>query len=147
MDQSQAKACVDKVTGLHGFLVGYLYHRQDQPVFQRDLERDLKMCRSTVTAVLQLMERNGLIQRTGVPGDGRKKQIHLTELARSMAKDFEREIEETERLMKEGIGEEDLRVFQSVLHQMITNLEKQEPTCSGNEGSHVEKTAAKRAGL
>ena len=147
MDQSQAKASMDNITGLHGFLVGYLYHHQDKPVYQRDLERDLKMCRSTITAVLQLMEKNGLIVRTGVPDDARKKQIHLTDRARTLAADFQREIHETERLMEEGIREDDLRVFQTVIHQMIENLEKQEPQGSGNEETHVQKTAAKCEGV
>ena len=133
MDQTRAKADVDNITGLHGFLVGYLCHHEGEKVYQRDMERDLKMGRSTLTAILQLMEKNGLILRSQAQCDARMKEICLTEKARSMAMEFQQEIHRTESLMEEGISKEELEAFRAVLLQMIANLEKQEPCGSGNE--------------
>ncbi len=48
-------------------------------VFQRDIEREFSITRSTVTNILQLMERKGYIQRQSVPQDARLKQLVLTE--------------------------------------------------------------------
>ena len=45
---------------MHGWIIGYLYRHRDTPVFQRDIEREFSITRSTVTNILQLMERKGV---------------------------------------------------------------------------------------
>lgn len=62
-----------------GWIIEYLYRHRDEPVFQRDIEREFSITRSTVTNILQLMERKGYIQRLSVPQDARLKQLVLTE--------------------------------------------------------------------
>ena len=66
-------------TRYNGWIIGYLYRHRDEPVFQRDIEREFSITRSTVTNILQLMERKGYIQRLSVPQDARLKQLVLTE--------------------------------------------------------------------
>ena len=70
---------VEAVTPMHGWILSYLYHHTDAPVFQRDIEREFSITRSTVTNILQLMERKGYIERRSVPQDARLKQLVLTE--------------------------------------------------------------------
>ena len=70
---------VEQATPMHGWILAYLYRHRDQAVFQRDIEREFSITRSTVTNILQLMERKGYIQRQSVPQDARLKQLVLTE--------------------------------------------------------------------
>ena len=70
---------VEQATPMHGWIIGYLYSHRDEPVFQRDIEREFSITRSTVTNILQLMERKGYIQRQSVPQDARLKKLVLTE--------------------------------------------------------------------
>ena len=74
--------CLDKapedVTTMHGWMIEYLFNRQDEDVYQRDLEEHFSMRRSTVSRMLQLMERNGLVARASVGSDARLKKITLT---------------------------------------------------------------------
>ena len=70
---------VEQATPMHGWIIEYLYRHRDEPVFQRDIEREFSITRSTVTNILQLMERKGYIQRQSVPQDARLKQLVLTE--------------------------------------------------------------------
>ena len=70
---------VEQTTPMHGWIIEYLYRHRDEPVFQRDIEREFSITRSTVTSILQLMERKGYIQRLSVPQDARLKQLVLTE--------------------------------------------------------------------
>ena len=70
---------VEQTTPMHGWIIEYLYRHRDTPVFQRDIEREFSITRSTVTNILQLMERKGYIQRQSVPQDARLKQLVLTE--------------------------------------------------------------------
>ena len=58
---------VEQTTPMHGWIIEYLYRHRDEPVFQRDIEREFSITRSTVTNILQLMERKGYIQRQSVP--------------------------------------------------------------------------------
>ena len=74
---------VEQGTPMHGWIVQYLYNNQDRPVFQRDIERDFSITRSTVTNILQLMERKGYIERQSVPQDARLKMLVLTEKGRT----------------------------------------------------------------
>ena len=58
---------VEQTTPMHGWIIEYLYRHRDEPVFQRDIEREFSITRSTVTNILQLMERKGYIERQSVP--------------------------------------------------------------------------------
>ena len=62
---------VEQATPMHGWIIEYLYRHRDAAVFQRDIEREFSITRSTVTNILQLMERKGYIARL--------KQLVLTE--------------------------------------------------------------------
>ena len=70
---------VEQATPMHGWIIEYLYRHRNTPVFQRDIEREFSITRSTVTNILQLMERKGYIERRSVPQDARLKQLVLTE--------------------------------------------------------------------
>ena len=70
---------VEQATPMHGWIIGYLYRHRDAAVFQRDIEREFSITRSTVTNILQLMERKGYIERRSVPQDAWLKQLVLTE--------------------------------------------------------------------
>ena len=48
---------VDNVTPMHDWIMSYLYWHKNEPVYQRDIEREFSITRSTVTNILQLMER------------------------------------------------------------------------------------------
>ena len=70
---------VEDVTPMHEWILSYLFWHRDEPVYQRDIEREFSITRSTVTNILQLMERKGYIERRSVPQDARLKQLVLTE--------------------------------------------------------------------
>lgn len=48
----------EQLTGMHGWLIHFLYIRQDTPIYQRDIEKTFSIRRSTVTAMLNRMEEN-----------------------------------------------------------------------------------------
>ena len=70
---------VEDVTAMHGWILAYLYNSRDREVFQRDIERAFSITRSTVTNILQLMEKKGYIRRVSVPQDARLKRLILTD--------------------------------------------------------------------
>ena len=133
LDASPAKSCMDHLTGVHGWIIGYLYHHRERDTFQRDLENELGMSRSTATTVLQLMEKNELLTRHGVPYDARLKKLVLTDKAVGLLQTFEADCERLDEAVMEGISPEEREQFMKLCGIMISNLEKMEHARSGKE--------------
>ena len=104
---SAAHQDADRQTGMHGYLLRYLYENQERDVFQRDIEKAFSISRSSVTVTLQLMEKNGLIRRESVAQDARLKRIVLTQKARDLHRQIEADILAFESNLARGISEEE----------------------------------------
>ena len=119
---SAAHQDADRQTGMHGYLLRYLYENQERDVFQRDIEKAFSISRSSVTVTLQLMEKNGLIRRESVAQDARLKRIVLTQKARDLHRQIEADILAFESNLARGISEEEQEVFLHVAKKMQENL-------------------------
>ncbi len=119
---SAAHQDADRQTGMHGYLLRYLYENQERDVFQRDIEKAFSISRSSVTVTLQLMEKNGLIRRESVAQDARLKRIVLTQKARDLHRQIEADILAFESNLARGISEEEQEVFLRVAKKMQENL-------------------------
>ena len=119
---SAAHQDADRQTGMHGYLLRYLYENQERDVFQRDIEKAFSISRSSVTVTLQLMEKNGLIRRESVAQDARLKRIVLTQKARDLHRQIEADILAFESNLSRGISEEEQEVFLRVAKKMQENL-------------------------
>ena len=123
---SEAHKKAEKLTGVHGWIIGYLYENRGREIFQRDLEENFNIRRSSVSNVLSLMEQNGLIIRQPVERDARLKKVVLTQRAIDLHKMIDRDITELEAAIVEDIPKDDLEVFFKTVRKMINNLEKRE---------------------
>lgn len=119
---SAAHQDADRQTGMHGYLIRYLYENQERDVFQRDIEKAFSISRSSVTVTLQLMEKNGLIRRESVAQDARLKRIVLTQKTRDLHRQIEADILAFESNLARGISEEEQEVFLRVAKKMQENL-------------------------
>lgn len=128
MDSDATKSYVDKMTGTHGWAVGYFYRNRDRDIFQKDFEQEFNIRRSTASAILSLMEKNDLIRRESVPYDARLKKIVLTQKAIDVQIFVEEAFERFDRTMKQNISDEELEIFFSVLDKINNNLERKDET-------------------
>ena len=103
---------------------GFIISKDGEDVFQRDLEEEFFIRRSTATNILQLMERNGFIIRQPVDYDARLKKLVLTEKAVALHKQIEKNIDETERAATKGISKQELATFLAVIDKMKKNLDE-----------------------
>ena len=94
------------------------------PVYQRDVEGALSMSRSTATGILQLMEKNGLIQRKNVESDARLKSLIPTEKAIRLDAEVGECLRRTERHLTEGLSNAQLAAFMETAALMSANLDK-----------------------
>lgn len=115
---------MDQVTLMHGWIIAWLYENQDKEIFQKDLETQFHITRSTVTNILKLMEKKGYIRRVSVDYDARLKKLVLTEKALKLQKQNFRDVQTmVEQQLVKDIPDEEVRIFLQVLHKMKENLE------------------------
>ena len=98
INNSECIRSIENITGTHAWALGYLYKNRDKDVFQRDIEEKFSVRRSTVTNILQLMEKNGVIKREPVEHDARLKKIVLTQKGIDAHLMLEQELKETEKI-------------------------------------------------
>lgn len=124
MDNDATKLYVDKMTGTHGWAIGFFYHNRNKDIFQKDFEQEFNIRRSTASNILALMEKNGLITRESVSYDARLKKIVLTQKAIEIHNIVEKAFENLEDIIQKDISAEELEVFYTVLDKINSNLER-----------------------
>lgn len=117
-----AKEFGDTATAVHGWVVRYLYENRDRDIFQKDLETRFSVRRSTMTSILQLMEKKGLIVKESVASDARLKKLILTPTAVDIQERMGRQIGRLEEQMCQGLSDEELATFLAVAEKIGNNL-------------------------
>lgn len=103
-------------------IILYLHDHRNEDVFQYDIERAFSITRSTASRVLALMEKKGLITRTGVQWDARVRKIELTPAAGGIVEELQRRSRQLERTLFEGFSDDEQRRFLTDLERMKANL-------------------------
>ena len=111
-------------TRMQSWIIGYLYDHQDQEVFQRDIQEQFSVRRSTVTGILQLMEKNGWITREGVDGDARLKRLRLTPQAMALHERVGQSIQAAEERLAKGLTQEEKETFISLCERIAQNAQE-----------------------
>lgn len=122
VDNSATKKYVDKLTGTHSWIIGYLYENREKDIYQRDLETEFSIRRSTATGILQLMEKNKLIIKSPVDYDARLKKITLTPRAIEIQQIIAEDIKRIEAQLSKGLTEEEISVFFTVVRKIKNNM-------------------------
>ena len=99
-----------------------LFETMQRDLYQKDLEKEFKVRRSTASEYLRLLEKKGYLYRECAKEDARLKKIIPTEKAVCLRGQLLKSIERTEERIRQGIPEEDLKVFFRVLKQISANL-------------------------
>lgn len=118
-------------TQLQGGILGYLYHHQEQPVYQKDIEKEFRISRATATNTLQVMERDGFIVRKAQDKDARLKRIQMTEEALQNHRQVEAHIEMMDRRMLQGLTGQETDELYRLLDIVMKNLEEMDGELPG----------------
>ena len=119
-----AVANLDKMTNMHGHIIGFLRYNSDREIFQRDIEKRFMISGASVSEILKLMEKNGLIERKPVERDGRLKKIVLTDKAIAMHDEVKASIDSVERGIDGLITEEERAEFDRIAMKLIEKLKQ-----------------------
>nr|WP_294530484.1 MarR family transcriptional regulator [uncultured Blautia sp.] len=114
------------ITRMQAWIIGYMYEHSTQPVFQKDLEVNFQIARSTATGILQLMEKKDLIVRKPYPGDARLKRLELTARAEKYQREIMRNFDMLQVSLKKDIPQEKLDTFFRVVDMIKKNIEQED---------------------
>lgn len=93
-------------------------------LYQKDIEEEFQIRKSTVTGILKLMEKHGYICRESVQKDARLKKVVPTAKAEALRPSIMEHIRHAEMNLTQGISEEDILICKKALCQMYHNLEQ-----------------------
>lgn len=99
-----------------------LFESLKREIYQKDVEKEFQIRRSTATGTLQILEKNGFITRKPVEKDARLKKLVPTAKAEGVREHILENIRYIEELLVGNIPEEKLAVCREVLKQMSENL-------------------------
>ena len=129
-------AGIDEITLMHGWIMRYLYENRARDIFQKDIEKTFSIGRSTVTSLIQLLEKKGYVKREFVEHDARLKKVTLTQKGVKNHESMEVLITKLDAMLEEGIDGAELEIFFRVTEKIKENLIKQKLECrkGGTDG-------------
>ncbi|MCM1468660.1 MAG: MarR family transcriptional regulator [Alistipes sp.] len=110
------------LTMMQKWVLGYLVHHTDHDIYQKELEDNLNIGKSTLSEILRTMEKDGLVERVS---SGRCKKIVMTEKSTQIDKAIMRQIETTEEKLREGLSGEETDTFIRIIKKMIENVKEE----------------------
>lgn len=123
-------------TGMQGRIIHFLYRQtQEREICQRDIEEEFGLRASSVTGLLQLLEKNGYIRRESVAGDARLKKILLTPKAIEIQEKIAQEMALFEKELQEGCTEQEIDFFFEMMRRFTENVRE-----SGHCEEHLKST-------
>lgn len=91
---------------------------------QKDLESFVSCNKSTLSSILDTMEKKDLIERKIDKVDTRKKEIVLTQKSLDLTNEIVKDKRILDQQMVKGITKEEIESLQSTLNKMLRNLER-----------------------
>lgn len=102
--------------------IDYIYRlEKQQDIFQRDVEHEFNIQKSSATTLLKLMEKKDLIVRVALENDSRYKKILLTPKARQWAARVHTFLAQTDEAIEDLLGD-NAEIVLAGLNQIIAKF-------------------------
>ena len=124
IDATVIRSIDGKITLSQAYVIDFISDNSSRDIFQKDIEKEFDLNRSSVSLMLNNMEKNDLIKRVPVAEDARLKKIVLTEKSIELSKEISDAIDSGENQLAKGITPEEIEVFYKVLGKIRNNLEE-----------------------
>ena len=122
LDSENSREGFDDASCSNGWILRYLKDHEGTDVFQKDLEREFCITRSTASKVITLMEQKGYIKRNTVEGDARLRKLTLTEKSKELMEHRRRTGDKAEKTLRAGLTDEEIEEFFRITNKMKENM-------------------------
>ena len=120
IEKLESIEALERVSGTNSFILVYILEKGI--VFQKDIEKEFGITRSTASKVISLMESKGLIIRKSVSNDLRLKQLVLTDEAKKIVLAVKEDLNKFEKRLTYGLTEEEKELLSSILGKIEKNI-------------------------
>lgn len=114
------------ITGSQAHIINFIYNEsKNRDVFQRDIEKEFDIRRSSTTTALQLMEAKGFIIRQSVTIDARLKKVLLTEKGIIIQRKVNSIIIQSERALRDKLTDNEYDALVTIIYK-LSNMDLKE---------------------
>jgi len=118
------EAGIGEFTGAQGRILYVLWQEDDLPIVE--LARRTGLAKTTLTSMLDRMEKQGHVSRNADPQDRRQIRITLTEKARALNDAYNRISARMNEIFYAGFSDEEILAFERSLDRILQNLRVEE---------------------
>ena len=120
IEKLESIEALERVSGTNSFILVYISEKEI--VFQKDIEKEFGITRSTASKVISLMESKGMIIRKSVRNDLRLKQLVLTDEAKMIVESVKKDLNDFEERLTLGLTKEDKDNLLSIMNKLENNI-------------------------
>ena len=111
------------ITDTQARVIQYISEESEKrEVFQKDIEDTFCVRRSSVTQIIQLLERDGFIVRESVERDARLKKLVVTKKGYQIEKVMKKQIQDMEAELEENISPQEKEMLNNILYKIRKNI-------------------------
>ncbi|MQS76768.1 MarR family winged helix-turn-helix transcriptional regulator [Companilactobacillus halodurans] len=103
------------MTWMQASIIDFISRNSDIEMFQRDIEKEFFLQRSTVTVLLQRMEKKDLIYRQSSTKDARQKSVFLTQKAHKLEKQINAYMKHQQEILEANFSNAEISTFEKIL--------------------------------
>lgn len=122
MEANIRKNGFEGMSAINAWIIDYLMENEGKDIFQKDIEKNFKIGKSSIAGTLKMMEEKNFIIRQPVQGDARLKRVCLTDKGREYARKMEQGKDEIEQKVCRGLTREEVELFFDIIKKMQDNL-------------------------
>lgn len=111
---------ISEFNGAQGRILFVLWEKDNIPI--SELARQTGLAKTTLTSMLDRMEKQELIERVSSPLDRRTVSIRLTETASSLEKQYEQVSDEMNQIFYRGFTNDEVLALETALKKVLKNL-------------------------
>ena len=113
------------MSGTQGNILNFiLVEGQKHSIYQKDIEKEFSINRSTTSEMLKLMCKNGMITREEVDYDARLKKIVLTEASRQHNRNIEDKMRKMHQQLIKDLSDDEINAFIKISDKLINNIKE-----------------------
>lgn len=120
----QRKIYPDSINPTNGYIISYLCENIGRDIYQKDIEKEFDLSRSTVSTILKEFEKDGLIERKSVYIDARLKKVVPTQAAQIINEACSKELTRFFFDLASDLKDSEVEAFQKVLEVMKKNSDR-----------------------
>ncbi len=115
---------IEDFNGAQGRILFILWQEDNLPIYQ--LSQRTSLAKTTLTSMLDRLEKQGYLRRIPDPQDRRQIRIALTERARAMNERYQKVSAEMSEIFYSGFDQEEILQFEDTLRKILENLKQYE---------------------